>query len=116
VHRLVALAFIENPRSLSTVNHKDGIKTNNKRDNLEWNSVAENHVHAFKLGLHTVGENRKAGRPVKLTESDVVEIKELILKGYGNSEIGHRFRVSCGCIYSIRVNKSWTHVRLPEQP
>ena len=54
VHRLVAQAFIENPLELATVNHKDGIKTNNHVDNLEWLSVRDNHLHAFNTGLHTI--------------------------------------------------------------
>lgn len=114
IHRLVAIAFIPNPDELPTVNHIDGNKLNNRVTNLEWLSVAENHRHAFATGLHTIGENRKSGRPVKLTEKDVLEIRELIKQGFGNTEIGKEFGVSCGCIYSIRMNKSWQHIQLPE--
>jgi hypothetical protein len=110
VHRLVAEAFLENPDKLETVNHIDGIKTNNEVSNLEWMSVGDNHRHAFKTGLHSIGENRKAGKAVKLTNDDVIEIKKLIKNGYSNTEIGKLFGVSCGCIYSIRVGKSWTHI------
>jgi hypothetical protein len=110
IHRLVAIAFIENPDDLETVNHKDGIKQNNAAENLEWKSVKENHRHAFKIGLHSIGENRKAGRAVKLTEKDVLEIRELITANYSNTEIGRMYSVSCGCIYSIRVGKSWKHI------
>ena len=110
VHRLVAQAFLENPENKLTVNHKDGIKTNNRRDNLEWNTIAENHAHAFDTGLHSIGENRIAGRPVKLRDADIPLIREMFKEGKGNTEIGKLFGVSCGCIYSIRVNKSWTHI------
>ena len=110
VHRLVAIAFIPNPAGLETVNHIDGIKSNNAVANLEWLSVGENHRHAFNTGLHSIGEKRKAGRKVKLTNSDIPIIREMIANGIGNSEIGKSFGVSCGCIYSIRVGKSWTHI------
>lgn len=41
-HRLVAQAFIPNPKGLPCVNHKDGNKGNNRADNLEWVTYAQN--------------------------------------------------------------------------
>jgi len=58
VHRLVALHFIENHVYLPQVNHKDGNKNNNRKDNLEWISNKGNINHAYSVGLiNQVGEN-----------------------------------------------------------
>lgn len=50
VHRLVALSFLENPKNLSQVNHKDRNKLNNTVENLEWVSNSENMQHMHKTG------------------------------------------------------------------
>lgn len=48
VHRIVASAFIQNPESKRTVNHKNGVKSDNRVQNLEWNTYSENNHHSYK--------------------------------------------------------------------
>ena len=55
IHRLVALQFIENKENLPQVNHKDGDKKNNCKNNLEWCTDSDNKKHAYKTGLMTPG-------------------------------------------------------------
>lgn len=49
IHRLVAFAFLENPEGKREVNHKNGIKIDNKANNLEWSTGTENRLHAYHV-------------------------------------------------------------------
>ena len=64
VHRLVAQAFIENPKGLDSVNHKNGDKTDNRVENLEWVTRGENSRHGWQTGLIDL-RRAVVGIPVK---------------------------------------------------
>jgi hypothetical protein len=108
IHRLVAIAFIPNPKNKPQVNHKDGDKTNNNDWNLEWSTISENSIHAFNLGLRTSLKGSSHLRS-KLTEKDVYRIRELKSK-MTNTAIKKLYEVSQSCISNIINKKTWKHI------
>ena len=51
IHRLMALAFIPHPLQKKYINHRNGMKTDNHLENLEWVTMSENMLHAYQIGL-----------------------------------------------------------------
>lgn len=121
VHRIIAQTFISNPENKETVNHKNGIKTDNKSKNLEWATRKEQAIHAYKLGLcsSVVGENNPA---CKLTEVKVKEIREVYarrkvdgrgraLKGeLSRRDIADTYGISESTLKPIISKRNWKHV------
>ncbi len=108
LHRLMAEAFLDNPNNYPQINHINGIKTDNRLENLEWCSASENQKHAYKTGLSETRFNENA-RHAKLTNAQVLEIRQLkdrmTLK-----EIGEKYGVTLHAIHRILANKNWQHL------
>jgi hypothetical protein len=113
-HRFVAETFIPNLENKPEVNHKDGIKTHNFVDNLEWVTAKENVRHAFDTGLNNIQKGENA-RNVKLTDEKVLEIKIKLKDGASQKELANEYGVGQATISNINTGYTWSHVKLPEE-
>jgi DNA-binding CsgD family transcriptional regulator len=110
LHRLVAETFIPNPENKPQVNHIDGNKLNNVIENLEWNTQFENMNHSVEIGSSPRGEKSYLA---KLSEKEVIAIRELYAGNVTTTELSDIFGVNRGTISGIVLGKNWKHVGGP---
>src|SRR5699024_5499993 len=91
---LVAEAFLSNPHNKSTVNHKNGWKTDNRVDNLEYLTHQENIQHAYSTGL----------LKRKISDDDALFIHENYGR-YNVKELAEMFDVTKRTIYYTLKNR-----------
>jgi hypothetical protein len=108
MHQIVAVSFLENPNNYKEVNHINGIKHDNRVENLEWCSRSENIIHAVKTGLLPVTKGSERIQS-KITEEQAIEIKysDKSIKGI---TFAKKYNVTNANISNIRKGVTWKHI------
>jgi hypothetical protein len=111
IHTMVLETFIGPRPENGECNHKDGIKSHNWKENLEWTTRAKNIKHSYNLGLHKCPNLHGERNPnAKITLEQVQEIRELLSKGITQMEIVKRFGISQTQVSRIKRKGSWKRV------
>lgn len=110
VHRIVAKHYVDNPLDKPMVNHLDGDKKNNHKDNLEWCTCSENFIHAQEIGLRPIGSKRSSAL---IDEDCVHKVCQMIINGKPRGEIlsaGIHKELKKHMVDNIRRGRSWKHI------
>jgi hypothetical protein len=105
VHRLVAAAFLGPCPTDYVVNHRDGNKSNNAAENLEYVTSQENSAHAQRTGLRPFGENHPNA---KLSSEAVVAI---LASGLSDEILARQYGVHSSAISHVRNRRNWRHIK-----
>lgn len=100
VHRLVAIAWIPNPKELTDVCHKDHNPLNNRIENLEWMTHKENITVSVEAGRW-----RR-----KVSDETIVAIRQRAAAGESQRSLAKEYGVAFGTVNSIVNRRSWKHL------
>lgn len=107
IHCLVLMTFIGMPEQGQECNHKNGIKTDNRIENLEWVTCGENNLHRCQV----LGYRGELVGNAKLKNQEVFVIKQLLaVNRLTHKTIGKMFGVAKVTITAIKNGYNWAHI------
>ena len=108
VHRIVVETFISEIPENMEIDHINGIKNDNRLENLEIVSTSENQIRSKKSKKNNViGENNPMA---SLTELDILDIYKLVKEGKTNLEISKKYFIHDRYVSLIRHGKRWNYL------
>ncbi len=110
-HRIIAETFIPNPENKPQVNHKNGIKTDNRVENLEWVTLKENIQHSIDNKLKSNFPKGSDMWNSKITDEEIKFIRRLSLMNMRQIDIVNIVGFNRNLIYKVVNNLSYKNVK-----
>lgn len=110
VHRAVWEAYVEPIPKGMWINHKNGVRHDNRLENLECDTPSHNHLHASRVLKRRYAQGEETDQAL-LTSDSVEAVRELHKLGWSLQKIARAFHVTGVSIWKIINKKSWNSVR-----
>lgn len=104
-HRLVAREFLPNHENKKYVNHINGVKTDNRADNLEWCTALENNVHAINELPRKKNTDRE--KCIQFKPLQVLDVRKRFSLGETALMLAKRYNVDRKTIDNIVKRRTW---------